>query len=171
MDFAVGENQNFQWGDFLGCNAEGFYQPYNYGVRTMNRYDIRIDGATPSSENWAFTIDEGVFYHLTFCPSTLFEIDGVGKKEVVAESRCDANPSTISIGGGHYCYSGTDCVRCGMPALYGMVAFTDIASGILLERYVPAKRKSDGICGFYETVYGRFCASECSIPFTENGYD
>lgn len=80
--------------------------------------------------------------------------------------------SSTTVNSHYFCIGGAETVTYrydGYKRVWpGCIGRTKVSqNGVLRGDFVPAKRKSDGVCGFYDLVSGNFYASATPVSFKE----
>lgn len=106
-------------------------------------------------------IDLGVWFY--FC------MDGITKTFIVDDASSPISQTSQTVGlpifiGGENIGGSLWSERCWVGAI-GIVKFFEL--GKLVGQFIPCKRISDNICGFYDTVSKQFMVSLSNAQFTE----
>lgn len=169
-ELCPGDNGTGEWETYMGGSSNGDAQT---GAWLLRRFSyppnivFTVNSWTGDGASVAFTNSiSWIRLHIS-TSSVDFDVDGVTSTVAVPNSSSFTGVAPIWIGASGRQSTG-DSFR-GCKALFKRTLIYD--NGVLVRDYVPAKRKSDLVCGFYELVNGEFKTS--TVPnhvFTENGY-
>lgn len=169
-ELCPGNNGTGEWETFMGGSSNG---DAGSGAWLLRRYGYNqvfmftVNAWTGDGAHADFTNVVSWCRLRLSITSVDFDIDGTTSTMAVPNSNSFTGVAPIWIGAAGRQSTG-DSFR-GCKALFKRTLIYD--NGVLVRDYVPAKRKSDSVCGFYELVNAEFKTS--TVPnhvFTENGY-
>lgn len=169
-ELCPGDNGTGEWETYMGGSSNGDAQT---GAWLLRRFAsgpnivFIVNSWSGTGATVGFTNYISWIRFRISISSVDFNVDGVASTESVPNSSSFNGVAPIWIGAAGR-HSTGDTFR-GCKALFKRTLIYD--NGVLVRDYVPAKRKSDSVCGFYELVNGEFKTS--TVPnhvFTENGY-
>ena len=169
-------NNDFEWGDFLGLETTHRTANYDYSIRCSNIGNPKIHLVAQTKQTFS---EKRIFmsfntpYIIKYLPSSfysLLNLNDKNEKEIKISLSNSSFCSDYCLGlcGGYWVLNDyTKTLYCGMPALFGECKFTETATNTVIAHYIPAKRKSDAVCGFYDVINNTFYHSITPIAFSD----
>lgn len=164
-----GYNGTGQWETFLGGSKTGDVQAGSWLLRrlsSLQSFAFSVNAWAGSGATCDFANGTWVSLRIAIT-SVTFSTGGVTTTSAVPNSSSFTGIAPIWIGAAGRSTYGSSYRGC--KALIGRTVITD--GGFVVRDYVPARRRADSVCGFYELVSGVFKVSE--VPnhvFTADGY-
>lgn len=149
-----------QWNFLCGCE---------YSDNESGYIKIRLYGGPENGGVWEHNTSS-----TATSPCPVGEVQNITIKNSVATVNSyswSVNSSTI-VNSHYFCIGGTETVTYrsdGYKRVWpGYIGRTKVSQGgVLKGDFVPAKRKSDGVCGFYDLTSKNFYSSATPVPFKE----
>lgn len=165
-----GNNGTGAWETFIGGSKSGDTESGSWLLRRVaaNAQICFTVNAWTGQYTKVNVVNESSWCKLRISITSIYsDVDGVTKTETVPNSSSFTGVAPIWIGAAGRSTYGNSYRGC--KALIGRTTITD--NGAVVRDYVPAMRKADSVCGFYDLVSGTFKTSEVTgHSFTSNGY-
>lgn len=171
MTICPGDNENGYWETYIGGSTTGDAVASSWLLRrgaNTKTFAFSVNAWTSTgADSDSFTNTSSICEITARIQSIDYVIDGTAKTVAVPNSSSFSGNAPLWIGAaGRSSYG--DSYR-GCKALIGRTTIYD--NEVVVRDYVPAMRKTDQVCGFYELVSKQFCQS--IVPnhvFTADSY-